>query len=127
MLKRIVTGAILIPIVVLVVYWAPSWVVAIVAAAVALLATMAATVATSHEGPQYTTTTTIGIRIAAVAMRFSTAPLSQWKEKSKRKSCAAVSSSSAVLSVALRVRRSQATIAALALLEIYEGFEQPRA
>lgn len=40
MLKRIVTGAILIPIVLLVVYWAPSWVVAIVAAAVALLATM---------------------------------------------------------------------------------------
>ncbi|HKV28595.1 MAG TPA: phosphatidate cytidylyltransferase [Candidatus Acidoferrales bacterium] len=40
MLKRIVTGAILIPIVVLVVYWAPSWVVAIVAAGVALLATV---------------------------------------------------------------------------------------
>jgi phosphatidate cytidylyltransferase len=40
MLKRIVTGAVLIPIVVLAVYWAPSWVVAIVAAAVALLATM---------------------------------------------------------------------------------------
>ncbi|HEV2617288.1 MAG TPA: phosphatidate cytidylyltransferase [Candidatus Acidoferrales bacterium] len=40
MLKRIVTGAILIPIVVLVVYWAPTWVVAIVAAAVALLAMM---------------------------------------------------------------------------------------
>jgi len=40
MLKRIVTGAVLIPIVVLAVYWAPTWVVAIVAAAVALLATM---------------------------------------------------------------------------------------
>ncbi|MGH9711562.1 MAG: hypothetical protein ACRD37_13555, partial [Candidatus Acidiferrales bacterium] len=40
MLKRIVTGAVLIPIVVLIVYWAPSWVVAIVAAAVALLAMM---------------------------------------------------------------------------------------
>lgn len=40
MLKRIVTGAVLIPIVVLVVYWAPSWVVAIVGAAVALLAMM---------------------------------------------------------------------------------------
>jgi len=38
MLKRIVTGAILIPIVVLVVNWAPTWVVAIVAAAVGLLA-----------------------------------------------------------------------------------------
>ncbi|MFZ0213105.1 MAG: phosphatidate cytidylyltransferase [Candidatus Acidiferrales bacterium] len=38
MLKRIATAAILIPIVVVVVYWGPSWIVAIFAAAVALLA-----------------------------------------------------------------------------------------
>lgn len=38
MLKRIATAAILIPVVVIVVYWGPSWLVAILAAAVALLA-----------------------------------------------------------------------------------------
>ncbi|HEV2491411.1 MAG TPA: phosphatidate cytidylyltransferase [Candidatus Acidoferrales bacterium] len=38
MLKRILTAAILIPIVVIVVYWGPSWLVAVLAALVALLA-----------------------------------------------------------------------------------------
>src|SRR5579863_4036320 len=38
MLKRIITAAILIPVVVFLVYWGPSWIVAILAAAVALLA-----------------------------------------------------------------------------------------
>jgi phosphatidate cytidylyltransferase len=38
MLKRIITAAILIPVVVVVVYWGPSWLVAVLAALVALLA-----------------------------------------------------------------------------------------
>ncbi|HKW88385.1 MAG TPA: phosphatidate cytidylyltransferase [Candidatus Acidoferrales bacterium] len=38
MLKRVITAAVLIPIVVVVVYWGPSWLVAVLAALVALLA-----------------------------------------------------------------------------------------
>lgn len=38
MIKRVITGAILIPIVVVLVYWAPSWLVTVIAAIVALLA-----------------------------------------------------------------------------------------